>query len=194
MRIAYKFTLLLTAAMAAAAFAASAASAAEAIEVVSEPNGSPCDPCSIHIVGESSLSAFHVITISSCTDEFTGTINANATGQVNTWNGVSDLASGCTREQCTNANGTREPWPGTGEEVAENAVQINIEFCLSPVGQMSDANKARCDAHAVLVEEASQNHHYSSDSSYECFFGGVPVEIHGDWALEGAGIEAVHQS
>jgi len=191
MRIAYKLTLLLTMAVVAAAFAAPAANATEAITVVSEPDGNPCDPCIIHIVGESSLSAFHVITVSSCTDEFTGTIDANGNGQVNTWNGINDAPNTCTREQCTDANGTREPWPGTGEEVAEDAVQLNIEFCLSPVGDMT--TKSRCDASAVLVEEPGENHQYSSDSSYECIFSGVPVEIHGDWMLEGAGVEAVHQ-
>jgi len=56
---------------------------------------------------------------------------------------MDDIGSGCTREQCRiqPGNTVREHWPLSAEEVADNTVGLDIEFCLSPVGDMSDAAK-----------------------------------------------------
>ena len=193
MRIARKLALLLTMAIAAMALAATTASADEAVGVVDEATGNPCAPtCTIHVAGESSLSAFHVITVSNCTDEFTATLDANGNGEVDTWDGVDD-ASACTREQCTDSSGAREHWPISTEEIADDTVELGAEFCLSPRnGDMSDAAKARCDVDAIIVEHNDPNHDYEIDLSHECNIGGNPVEVHGDWDIEGTDFEFVH--
>jgi len=198
MRIARKLALLLTMAIAAMALAATTASADEAITVANEP-GSACDPtCTIHVAGESSLAAFHVITVSACTDEFTGTIDANGNGEVDTWDGVFDVDPGCTREQCRvqPGNTVREHWPFTSEEIADQTVELNVEFCLSLTTDMSDAAKTRCDVPAIVTE--SSNHDYEIGLSHECLVGPpgsqIPVEVHGDWHVEGGDFEFVHAS
>jgi hypothetical protein len=190
MRIARKLTLLLTMAIAAMALAASTASADEIVTVVNEPGGA-CNPCNIHVAGESSLAAFHVITVSNCTDEFAASIQSNGTGQVNTWNGVNDRGNACTREQCRvqPGNTVRETWPFTSEEIGSQTVELNVEFCLSPVGTMTTKNK--CDVPAIVTEGAS--HDYEISLSHECDIGGTPVEVHGDWHVEGTSFEFVHQ-
>jgi hypothetical protein len=194
MRIARKLTLLLTMAIAAMAFAASTASADEAISVVTEPGNVACNPCVIHVVGESSLAAFHVVTVSNCTDEFTANVNANGSGEVTTWNGSPDAPNDCTREQCRvqPGNTVREHWPFTSEEVNTNTVELAVQFCLSPVGDMTDASKAKCTADVQVTEEPAVVHHYLFNLSQECVVGGVPVEVHGSWEAEGRGVEFKH--
>ena len=189
MRIARKLTLLLAMAIAAMAFAAANASALEPVTVVHEGGPTPgadCDPCTIHVVGESSLRAVHMVPISNCQDEFIADINADGSGEVTRWIGVDHPVDGpCTREQC---EGDPDPetfahWPFTMEEVGLNEVQLNATFCLT--GRGTDHSiESGCTVPVHVTEEVSQNHHYFFDLFHECTINGTAIEVAGNWETE----------
>jgi len=178
------FVSLCATALAAIAMTGSVASIAAAEEPITVAPAIVCDPCIVHIVGESSLAVFHVITVSRCTDELFADVHSDGSGQVNTWTGVSDGDPGCTREQCADDGGVREPWPLDTEEVAAQVVELDLEFCLSPVGNMVDAAKVKCDVPATVIEQTGNDHHYDIAIDHECSFGGTPVEVRADWQTE----------
>ena len=186
MRIARKLTLLLAMAIAATAFAATNASAIEPVTVEEEDGDLCTTPCTIHVVGESSLLAFHSFRISTCEDEFFADINANGEGEVTSWIGVNHPLGACTREMCTEpAKGPVEHWPLHLEEIGLNEAQLEVEFCLTPKdGDHLPASENRCDVDVHVTEEVSQNHHYFFDLFHECDIGGTPIEVAGSWETE----------
>ena len=191
MRIARKLALLLAMAIAATAFAASNASAIEPVTIAEEDGNLCTTPCTIHVVGESSLRAFHAFVISSCIDEFHGDINANGTGEITQWTGVTGhiQSPGCTREMCTDPDpaGDPEHWPIEGtEEVDENEALMFVEFCLTPIASHGSP-ESRCEV-PVDVTETDNTHDYSFAVFHECDIGGTPVEVEGNWTTE-----AVHE-
>jgi hypothetical protein len=185
MRIARKLALLCLVAIAAMAFAASTASADEAITVSNEETGAACNPCVLHVVGESRLDAFHVVAVSSCRDEFKATILNNGTGSIfHDGTGTDSASPGCTREQCENDDGTEEPWNFRSEEIGPNTVELNVAFCLSPVDMSA---KGHCANLIIPVTEegtAPEDHRYMFDVNTECTISGTPVEIEGHWDAE----------
>jgi hypothetical protein len=201
MRIARKLVLLCLTAIAAMAFAASTASADEAITVINEETGALCDPCTAHVVGESTLDAFHTVAVSSCRDEFDAEISSNGHGFIfHDSTGTDSASPGCTREQCETA-GVEDPWEFTTEEIGTNEVEMDVGFCLSPVGQMGTRGVcASLDVHVTEEGTAPEDHRYMFDVNRECSIGGVPVEIEGHWDAEAVHnpaeeneVEFVHQ-
>ena len=189
MRIARKLALLLAMAIAATAFAATNASAIEPIVGIAEEDGDLCtpDPCTVHVIGESSLRAFHAFTISTCSDEFKADINANGTGEVTLWTGINHPVDGpCTREMCTDPDpaGVPEHWPIEGtEETGENEATMLVEFCLTP-SESHGNPESRCEVPVHVTEELTNNHHYFFDVFHECDIDGTPVEVAGNWETE----------
>jgi hypothetical protein len=88
-----------------------------------------------------------------------------------------------------------------GEEVAEGATELDLAFCLSPVGQMR--TRGVCANLPIDVTEegtAPEDHRHMLDTNRECTISGVPVEIEGHWDVESSHnpaeeneIEIVHQ-
>lgn len=197
MRIARKLVLLCALALAAMALAASSASATESI-AISEEGGSACNPCTVHAVGTSSLTAFHFLPVSACQDEFVATINANGTGNIHDYTNQDNGGPGCTRQNC---NGIPSPaedgeseWSIASEEDGPNVGDMNVEFCLDEKSN-PDGTGTHCLADVQVSEPTT--HNYAFSLNQECSAGGVPVRVTGSWTseanpTEGDEIEITH--
>ena len=178
MRIARKIMLLAVMALAAMALAAASASAQEtAVEVDHEPSGANCDPCDIHIEGESRITTESGIPVSRCQDEFEGVLFHNGTGEI-TWNGVSDVVSpACNTTNCTITPG-EDHWPinGLGEPAA-GAEHITVHFCLQPLGSMTEIH---CEAEVDIVNDGLHDYEFNLPPT-EC----APNRlVSGEWEIE----------
>ena len=188
MNITQRLTLLCATAITAMALTATSATATEPI-TVTEEGADVCtpNPCTIHAVGEFSFRAFHMFTIITCEDEFSADINANGTGEITQWTGVTGHIDppGCTREMCTDPDpaGDPEHWPIEGtEETGENETEMLVEFCLTPTASHGSP-ESRCEV-PVHVTETDNTHDYALDLFHECDIGGTPVEVAGNWETE----------
>jgi hypothetical protein len=200
MRIARKLALLCLVALAAMAFAAATPYANEALTVTNEEAGAACNTCIMHVVGESRLDAFHVVAVSNCRDEFRVAINGAGIGStIHNSTGTDSASPGCTREQCE-TGGIKNPWIFTSEEIAQDVAEMNVGFCLSPVGDMASRDGCTNLPVDVTEEGVTDDHRYMFDVNRECTIGGIPVEIEGHWDAEATHnpaeeneIEIVHQ-
>jgi len=203
MRIARKLALLTVMALAAMAFAASSASADSSVTVNDEQTGDQCDPCLVHAVGESSLTAFHFIRISQCEDEFVAAIESDGSGVIHDYTNVDDGGPGCTRQNCNeiapipNEEIGESEWPISSEETGPNAGEMEIDFCLDDDSD-PDALGTHCLADVAVTESTTVEHHYSFAVNQECTTPSAPVRVTGNWetegpiATEGTDIEIVH--
>jgi hypothetical protein len=178
MTIARKLVLVAGLATSALALSAGTATAQESeVEVVEEIGHIPCDACPIHITGETQFRNEAGNVITSCEDEFEGTINADGSGVLN-WVGGPHGGPGCFIVNCA---GTEADWPtsdigefGNGEE------HLWIRFCLSAGG-----NENHCDAE-IHIEDESLHHYVLSLTNQECPAGPTGeghVFISGQWEI-----------
>jgi hypothetical protein len=185
MRIARKVVLLSALALSAMALAASSASATEAVTVAPEAGGTCATGCTVHAVGTSSLTAFHLLPVSACRDEFVATINSNGSGFIHDYTNQDNGGPGCTRQNC---NGVGEPasereWDITSEETGPNVGEMNVQFCLD---EKANPNGTGTHCTAVVAVTEPSSHNYAFNLNQECSAAGVPVRVTGSWATEAA--------
>jgi hypothetical protein len=188
MRIARKVVLLCAAALVATALGASAASAQEEPVEFWKESGTHCEPCYIHIIGESE---FHSIigAISECQDEFEVEVWEDPdeeTGQqghvYNYTNSDESPVQPCTRQMC---NGVGEPateteWPfGDVVELGPNEGHLFIEVCLD-----TKANPNAMGAHCLFEIDFEEHfgHHTEFSTNSSCI--GGAIQFIGEWESE----------
>jgi hypothetical protein len=214
MHFAKKLALLCAMALAAMALGASTASAQteEPVEIWEE-DGSHCEPCHIHVTGESELHPVIGNPISQCEDEFEAEVWEDEfdenrdpeieeihQGHIYDYDNHDESATQpCTRQMC---NGVMEPadeieWPITNMgETTTNAGHMTVRFCLDTKANPGAAG-AHCTVEIDVTEEVSPTHHYVFRAVNDPCFGGL-VRLNGEWETEelpeehGA-IEIIHQ-
>jgi hypothetical protein len=161
---------------------ASVASADESIAVAPKP---VCDPCTIHVVGESSLAAFHVVTVSNCTDELIIEVYSDGSGYITRYLGVNDPPNSCTREQCTaGPSKTPIPWDFDGEEIDVGTVRLTLDTCLTLKASDHSVQEFCNNVPVIVTEQTPGGYQYLFDVSHECTVGGTPKELHAHWQTE----------
>jgi hypothetical protein len=180
MSIARKLVLLAGMALAALALTASTASAENRpVEVINEhiedPAQDNCAPCTIHAAGEATIStSVGGAPVSRCLDEFAGTINHNALGEVR-WTGGPHGAPGCTVTNC--AELAEQHWPILGGHEEAGREFVIVEFCLRGTTPID----LHCTAEVPIVHIG--NHDYTlSLTNHPCAGGAFFVT--GAWQLE----------
>lgn len=174
MCVARKVALLMTAVFAGAALSAGAAHAQETEVVVKTEAGAVCNPCTIHLAGESSI-FFNSIEVSRCRDEFSVRIFSNGTGEAE-WAGTARGAPGCNVVNCSSPE---RHWPiDPMGEYAASVVHLNVRFCL---------NNAHCSGEVTVTEP--NTHRYSASMNQTCPTG---LRVTGGWLVEGNPIEIDH--
>jgi len=175
MSIARKILLLALTALAAMAFAASTASAQETLVEFENEAGENCDPCLLHIVGESLLRDRQqpgAPVVSGCIDEFNVTLYHDTTGEVE-WHGEDhpDIIIGCQTTNCM-ANPAEAHWPISAVgETGTDTLHMMVRFCL---------NNGHCNGEVAVAEI---DLHLYEFSMHQLCFGGAR-EIEGHWETE----------
>jgi len=197
MRTATRTVLLLTIALAAMASSIATASSQETdVEVVNEVTGTSCNPCSVHIQGESRILAVPPgVPVSTCSDEFNARLYHGGTGEIE-WTGEGHVAPGCNTTNCLGSPGLNPHWAvGNIGELGDGVEHTNVNFCLR-----AGANEIPCTAEILIQEHLpARSHDYefrTPDFGISCA-GGTRV-IHGMWETEfGVGedkVELIHAS
>jgi hypothetical protein len=194
MRIARKIMLLIAMALAAMAFTATTTSAQETeVEVIDEDTGNPCDPCSIHLEGESHIRAMPSgVIVLRCHDEYSFDIYHDGSGEIE-WVGGPHGAPGCNILNCTVSN---PHW--TVSRLGERAtggehLYLNFCFRVGPSGP-----ELVCEHEVNVAEQApADSHHYELTAPPIVCAGGARI-IEGMWETENDGnqndMEIIHHS
>jgi len=199
MSIARKIVLLIAMALAAMALTATTASAQETdVRIVDEVTGLDCEPCVVHIRGESRILAVPPgVPVSTCNDEFNARLVAGGTGEIE-WDGEAHVAPGCNTSNCLGSPGFNPHWIVNNIGELGNGVEhTNVNFCLR-----AGANEIPCVGEVLIQEHLpARSHEYefrTADTGIPCA-GGTRV-IHGMWETElesGTGdqkVELIHAS
>jgi hypothetical protein len=174
MSIARKVLLAALMALAAMAFAASTASAQEIPVEFETENGGNCNPCIVHIEGESharDLISPGQPLVSKCHDELNARLYHGGTGEIERV-GINHavVGPGCTTVNCASPE---RHWPvSAAGERADATLHVTLRFCFSGF---------HCNGEVNLIETAS--HNYQLAMAQICFNGARRVE--GNWATEG---------
>lgn len=174
MRIAYKMLLVTMTAIAAMAFAVSSASAQETgVEVRQEGATGHCNPCIVHVVGESHIrDTVTGMEVSTCADEFVARIYENGTGEVE-WVGRAHGAPGCNLVNCAPPN---HHWPiHRSGELGGEVEHMRILFCLR---QPNTGVQLPCEGE-VRITRTMTPHIYEFRMHQRC--AGGTREVEGHW-------------
>lgn len=169
--------MLLTVAVGfAAASVPGTAWAQESAVTVETEGGDPCNPCIVHLVGESIIFS-GVVALSRCHEELAAHLYTGGTGELE-WAGTADGGPGCNAANCSSPE---NHWPilGVGE-TSPNTAHMTIGLCF---------NGTHCDAEAAISEPAT--HAYTFSMNHTCPSG---HRIAGSWAVEDSPIELHHVS
>ena len=130
MRVLRNVLLLLAMALVAMFSIATAAWAQDTeVEVIDEETGLLCNPCTVHIEGESHIRAMPAgVIVFACHDEFFLDVYYNGFGEI-AWAGTTHPGPGCLSVNCI--TGTERHWPlsGFGEE-GDGMEHVTYRFCL----------------------------------------------------------------
>jgi hypothetical protein len=165
------------------AVAAPSASADEAI-VVHPEQGGTCNPCLLHMTGTFSITAFHVLPVTSCREELVATINSNGSGFIHDYTNQDNGGPGCTRQNCNGVGeaATESEWDISSEEVGPDTSEMSVQLCLDTKPD-PNATGTHCTLD-VLVAPAGSGDHYSFNYNQECAASGIPVRLTGAWTSE----------
>jgi len=134
---------------------ASAASAqGTPIEVLNEGSGTEvCNPCSIHLVGESSIFAQPSgIEVSKCQDELEGVINPDGTGEVGWIPTTHDpVGPGCNVVNCIDQD--EQHWPLINPVEVEGNARMTLRVCYRALSGVAEIH---CDL--VVTIPQTQTH------------------------------------
>jgi len=192
-----KIVLLVAMALSAMALAATTASAQETeVEIIDEPTGVPCNPCVVHIRGESRILAVPPgIVVSTCTDEFNARLYHGGTGEIE-WDGEPHPSPGCNTTNCLGNPGFNPHWNVNRIGELGNGVEhTNVNFCLR-----AGANEIPCTGEVLIQEHLPVGSH---DYEFRTRPEGIPCAagtrvIHGMWETEHEGgtsdqeVELIH--
>jgi hypothetical protein len=189
MRPAPRLALLAITALAALLLSAATASADVPVEVHDE-SGNHCDPCEVHVVGES---LFHVtgvpsFVVTQCEDEFVAELYEDGTGHITDLTNVGHNSQPCVTAQCNGVGESESEieWEFDLEEVAPNETELSTVLCLDSRAD-PDAAGNHC-AVDILLEE-TDTHTYELQASQPCPSG---LTFEGTWTIEGSPIEIEH--
>jgi len=188
MTIARKIMLLVAIALSVTALTATTVSAQETdVEVVDEVTSESCNPCLVHIRGESRILAVPPgVVVSMCIDEFNTRLYHGGTGEIE-WDGEAHVAPGCNTTNCLGSPGFNPHWVLNNIGELGNGVEhTHFNFCLR-----AGANEITC-VWEVLIQEhlPARSHEYEFRTRPEgapCV-GGTRV-FHGMWETEIAGVD-----
>jgi hypothetical protein len=171
MRIAHKILLAALMALAAMAFAASTASAQETPVEFENENNAPCNPCVVHVEGESHIRALNVVgqpLVSECHDEFAARLRHFSGGEIE-WVGVDHPGPSCTVSNCAPPE---NHWPVSNvREHVDGSVEMTVRFCLSGL---------HCNGNVRVTELPSHNYHFAMTQ----LCAGGAREVEGEWRTE----------
>jgi hypothetical protein len=162
MRTASKLLLLCATAVLAMALTASSASATGPVEISNEATGEHCNPCSVILEGESTISVETPrIPVSFCENTFEAEIYEDGEGHVTQYTNANHTGGTCGTDKC---NGIGEPtaeteWPFHIEEVGDE-FSLGIRFCLDSKANPNNPG-AHCDLNTQDGDETDPgSHHY----------------------------------
>ena len=172
----------------------------EPIEAVEEATGDPCNEsnCTWHMTGSSVITQ-HIhgseSQVSACTDEFVADLNADASGEITTYE--NDSAPECTRRNC---NGTGEgfgesSWPITEAREYSGSTghgHLAIRFCLDTKAD-PNGDGTHCTFEIDVAETTSHNYAFTTIDDACHLFIGISAELDGSWTTEDDNIELVHE-
>jgi len=195
MSTARKIMLLVAMALSAMALTATTASAQETdVEIVNEVTGDACNPCLVHIRGESRILAVPPgIVVSTCVDEFNASLYHDGTGEIE-WDGEAHIAPGCNTTNCLGGVGFDPHWEIENiGELGSGVEHTRVEFCLR-----AGAGEIHCIGEVLIQEHLpARSHEYEFRTRTEGIpcVGGARV-IHGMWETELEGtdtrVELIH--
>jgi len=195
MSTARQIMLLVIIALSTTALTASTASAQETdVEVVNEVTGTFCNPCAVHIRGESRITAVPPgVTVSTCLDEFNSRLYHGGVGEIE-WDNEAHVAPGCVTTNCQDL--VNRHWSvGNIGELGNGVEHTNVTFCLR-----AGSSEVICTGEVLIQEHIPARSH---DYEFRTPAAGIPCAggtriVHGMWETElegGTGdqkVELVH--
>lgn len=162
--------------------AGSASAQSTPVEVVEEASGDPCDPCEIHLTGESHITAIPSgVVVSRCADEFEGDIAHDGTGEL-VYSSASHGAPGCNTVDCL-IDPAEAAASITDIVESSDAANMTLRICLGGV-----TGEVHCNLDVSVDQPAT--HQYDLSTATLCASGTRRVE--GSWQLEDTSVELVH--
>jgi hypothetical protein len=175
MHIACKVLLATPMVVAAIAFAAGTASAQETPVEFETEAGAPCNPCVVHIEGESHIRNLFQPgqpIVSRCHDDLNARLYHNGSGEIE-WLGLHhDDTFSCIVTNCSSTP-FEDHWPIVlADEQADGSAHMTWRFCFTNL---------HCNGGVHVTEPTSHSYHFSMQQL--CFGGAYVVE--GEWTSEG---------